>query len=800
MTGTNDAPVAQAGTNSATEDGAVVNGTLTETDVDTNDTHTYTLVSGTSEGTAVVNSNGSYTFDPGSDFQDLASGETRDVTFVYEVEDNNGATSQETVTITVSGRNDGPVITDNHGATVLEGGQVSIDSAMLSTSDADDGSTELHYTVSGSPAHGHLELSTAPGIAVSAFTQNDLDAGRVVYVHDGSETTSDSFAFTVSDGGEDSAPADSGVFSLSVTPVNDDPTNEGSLPTNISVVEDVASDVDLGLLDLSDVDVPSGNMTLTVATTSGGTLAATSASGVVVAGSGSSSITLTGSLADLNSFLDNASNIQFTSSANANGVAADGLTIELTDNGNFGIGGGGNVSLGSVAVDIVAINDDPTNTGSVPTDVSVTEDVVSPIDLSSLDISDVDASSGSMTITLTSSLSGHFSAVETGGVTVTGGGTNQLQLTGDIAALNAYLDTGNNILFVDGLNVNGDNANHINIYVSDLGNVGQGGGGMIFLGTTNVDIIAVNDAPVGQSESFSVLTGNSIVETSGLLTNDSDVDMDALAAVLHTGPAHGTLNLMADGTFVFTPDPGFFGLDAFTYRVSDGTLLSAPITVSLEVVAGSSPPPEPPTPPEPEDPADETEENNNDNEEEQEDSDENDTVAKSNPNAPGVVVERGIPRLIDKAEHHDAEHKIAELERSQRQPINLSQEYQNETSFQFGGATVLNQVAQFDLELQLFDRLLELDMQQAIVWTQWDDWTPEIKDTAFGRYYVGIAGATAGIASIGYVLWALRGGLLLTTMLGSMPAWQLLDPAAMLLEYRGNGKKKGEGLGVFLEE
>ncbi|XZE19693.1 VCBS domain-containing protein [Pirellulaceae bacterium SH449] len=110
VTGTNDAPISQAGVNAAIEDGPAVTGQLIATDVDTSDTHTFTLVTGPSEGSVVVNADGSYTFNPGSDFQDLAVGETRDVTFVYEVEDNHGATSQNTVTITVTGTNDAPNI------------------------------------------------------------------------------------------------------------------------------------------------------------------------------------------------------------------------------------------------------------------------------------------------------------------------------------------------------------------------------------------------------------------------------------------------------------------------------------------------------------------------------------------------------------------------------------------------------------------------------------------------------------------------------------------------------------------
>ena len=39
-----------------------------------------------------------------------------------------------------------------------------------------------------------------------------------------------------------------------------------------------------------------------------------------------------------------------------------------------------------------------------------------------------------------------------------------------------------------------------------------------------------------------------------MLGNDTDVDGDALTAVLVSGPAHGTLTLNADGSFTYTPD------------------------------------------------------------------------------------------------------------------------------------------------------------------------------------------------------------------------------------------------------
>ncbi|NIR35776.1 MAG: hypothetical protein GWN79_21080, partial [Actinobacteria bacterium] len=55
------------------------------------------------------------------------------------------------------------------------------------------------YTVTGGAANGQLELTSAPGTAISSFTQAEIDAGLLVYVHNGTDTTADSFSFAVAD-------------------------------------------------------------------------------------------------------------------------------------------------------------------------------------------------------------------------------------------------------------------------------------------------------------------------------------------------------------------------------------------------------------------------------------------------------------------------------------------------------------------------------------------------------------------------------------------------------------------------
>ena len=63
----------------ALEDGPAVDGAFAGDDIDSDDdpsTLTYQIVTGlgSGEGTVVNNGNGTFTFNPGSDFQDLAAG------------------------------------------------------------------------------------------------------------------------------------------------------------------------------------------------------------------------------------------------------------------------------------------------------------------------------------------------------------------------------------------------------------------------------------------------------------------------------------------------------------------------------------------------------------------------------------------------------------------------------------------------------------------------------------------------------------------------------------------------------
>ncbi|MCL9777642.1 Ig-like domain-containing protein, partial [Vibrio methylphosphonaticus] len=55
------------------------------------------------KGSLTFNSDGSYSFDPGNDFQGLSNGESENVTFTYIALDDEGlASAPQTITITVT--------------------------------------------------------------------------------------------------------------------------------------------------------------------------------------------------------------------------------------------------------------------------------------------------------------------------------------------------------------------------------------------------------------------------------------------------------------------------------------------------------------------------------------------------------------------------------------------------------------------------------------------------------------------------------------------------------------------------
>ena len=108
--------------------------------------------------------------------------------------------------------------------------------------------------------------------------------------------------------------------------------------------------------------------------------------------------------------------------------------------------------------------------------------------------------------------------------------------------------------------------------------------------TVSITVNPVNDDPVAQNYSNIMFFNQTL--TANLQSSVSDVDMDAFTLALVSGPAHGSIVLQRNGSFVYTPQNDFQGTDTFYFVASDGVVSgnigTATITVIRQIVNPSN--------------------------------------------------------------------------------------------------------------------------------------------------------------------------------------------------------------------
>ncbi len=106
-----------------------------------------------------------------------------------------------------------------------------------------------------------------------------------------------------------------------------------------------------------------------------------------------------------------------------------------------------------------------------------------------------------------------------------------------------------------------------------------------------VTVTGVNLPPVAVADTYTITARTATtdpgltVAAPGVLANDSDPQSFPLTATLVSGAGHGVVTLNPNGSFVYTPNPGFFGTDTFSYQDSDGFSNSAVATVTVSTTA-----------------------------------------------------------------------------------------------------------------------------------------------------------------------------------------------------------------------
>ncbi|TLP42867.1 tandem-95 repeat protein, partial [Cohaesibacter sp. CAU 1516] len=681
-----------------TSENVSLDGTVTATDLD-GDAISYSLDGQPAEGTVTLNADGTYSFAPGTDFDDLAVGESRTVTFDFTADDGKGSTDTGTVTIEVTGTNDAPTAIDLSATSVDEndGGAVI---GTLTSSDVDSSDTHT-YTVSDNrfevvdDGSGNMVLKlkdgqsldheSEPSVTLTVtsddgnggtysedFSINVADLNEAVTADDASETTSENvalngtvtatdldgdaisysldgqpaegtvtlnadgtysfapgtdfddlavgesrtvtFDFTADDG---KGSSDTGTVTIEVTGTNDAPTaidlsatsvdeNDGGAVIGTLTSSDVDSS-DTHTYTVSDnrfevVDDGSGNMVLKLKdgqsldheSEPSVTLTVTSDDG----NGGSFDQDFTINVADLNEAVtaDDASettseNVSLDGNVTATDLDRDAIsysldgqpaegTVTLNADGSYSFAPGtdfDDLAVGesrTVTFDFTA--DDgkgSSDTGTVTIEVTGTNDAPTAIDLSATSVDENDG--GAVIGTLTSS---DVDSSDTHTYSVS---DNRFEVVDD--------GSGNMVLKLKvGQSLDHESEPSVTLTVtSDDGN-----------GGTYSEDFSINVADL--NEGVTAYGGTVTVAENGIRSGQAyatDGDGDSLTYSIVSAPSEGTVTLNADGSYSFAPGTDFDDLAVgesrtvtFDFTADDGKGSSDTGTVTIEVTGTNDAP------------------------------------------------------------------------------------------------------------------------------------------------------------------------------------------------------------------
>ncbi len=150
-----------------------------------------------------------------------------------------------------------------------------------------------------------------------------------------------------------------------------------------------------------------------------------------------------------------------------------------------------------------------------------------------------------------------------------------LTITSVSATNGTAVISGTNVIFTPAQDFNGLSV--LNYTVSDGTNSASA--------TVTVTVISVNDAPPVANNDFYTISEDAtlMVSPDGILANDTDVDGDAIFALLLTNVSQGTLTFNSNGGFTYKPRANFYGTDTFAYRPRDGWSTGNVATVAINV-------------------------------------------------------------------------------------------------------------------------------------------------------------------------------------------------------------------------
>ena len=578
----NDAPVISGTPATEVAEDAGYSFTPTVSDIDAMDTATFKIVNQPSWA-SFDTATGALTGSP----ENKNVGATSDI--VITVSDSADAeASLAAFSITVSNTNDAPVaVADAYS--VDEGNTLNVNAtASVLNNDSDiDADSVITTVLVNNVNNGTLTLN--------------LD-GSFDYIHDGSETITDSFTYKANDTFLDSNAV---TVTLTINPKNDAPQANDDV---VIVDEDATVPIDVLANDFDSEDFLLPSSTSVVTAPSNGATSINTNNGVIT----------------------------YTPSVNFNGP--DSFTYQVSDSQD------GTSNIATVSINVESVNDAPVMVNDIQT---INEDVAILIDILAND-TDVDTDDKVSTISIdTQPSNGRVTIVDdkvryeptsdfngtdnftyhaqdstgtignTATVTINITGENDLPfavndsantdedtpVTIDVLVNDSDVDGEDDIdratvsmmsapakgslsidsdngaiTYTPNANINGEDSFTYVVKDTDDGTSNEA--------TVNITINPINDAPVANNDIVSNVVED-ITYPINVLGNDSDIEnsINSATVSIASAPGQGTVSVdPATGVISYTPGTNYFGNDSFTYSVSDNEGGSSnPATVTITV-------------------------------------------------------------------------------------------------------------------------------------------------------------------------------------------------------------------------
>jgi parallel beta-helix repeat protein len=306
-------------------------------------------------------------------------------------------------------------------------------------------------------------------------------------------------------------------------------------------------------------------------------------------------------------------------------------------------------------------------------------------------------------------------------------------------------------------------ADKITYVVSDGTNVSEEA-------TVIVNVLPIQDATVAKNDVFFSTSATVVtIEQEEILQNDIDPDssISEMGLVIVTQSSEGFAEII-DGKLVFTPNSTFDGSTNLQYAVEANGLVGNVATISINAQAAIIPATE-----EAEE-AEEAEEETTETEEELQgsttsqptDSGEQGSVGTTGFGSSGNDV-NPFGSKVSAIQSFDSDASTNDLEFDLSDPT-YALDRKEDVEVNLIGLVVSTKVVELsEFESTLFAGLL------------WDDLDSAKEDFLMNRgFEIGmpaIAASAASFLTVGYVAWIIRGGVLLTTFVSSIPAWSSFD-------------------------